>query len=55
MISSMFPQCTAFLALLLAARTASGQNFTEAGGQIFTPGFAIVDSPQPGTPLGGGS
>ncbi|KAI0125993.1 hypothetical protein BJ170DRAFT_457053 [Xylariales sp. AK1849] len=28
-------------------------NFTISGGQIFTPGFAILDSPQPGTPLGG--
>lgn len=29
-------------------------NFTIAGGQVFTPGLAIVDAPQPGTPLGGG-
>lgn len=29
------------------------QNFTVSNGQIFTPGFAIVDAPQPGTPLGG--
>ncbi|KAK6078094.1 hypothetical protein SCUP234_03651 [Seiridium cupressi] len=28
-------------------------NFTISNGQIFTPGFAILDSPQPGTPLGG--
>ncbi|KAK7746164.1 hypothetical protein SLS62_009454 [Diatrype stigma] len=28
-------------------------DFTIAGGQIFTPGFAILDAPQPGTPLGG--
>ena len=29
-------------------------DFTIAGGQIFTPGFAVLDAPQPGTPLGGG-
>ncbi|KAI0135454.1 hypothetical protein F4814DRAFT_401250 [Daldinia grandis] len=28
-------------------------DFTIAGGQIFTPGFAVLDAPQPGTPLGG--
>ncbi|CAK7226098.1 hypothetical protein SBRCBS47491_006113 [Sporothrix bragantina] len=28
-------------------------NFTISNGQIYTPGFAIVDAPQPGTPLGG--
>lgn len=31
-----------------------GLNFTMLNGQIYTPGFAIVDSPQPGTPEGGG-
>lgn len=30
------------------------QNFTIANGQIFSPGFAVLDSPQPGTPMGGG-
>lgn len=30
------------------------QNFTIINGQIFTPGLAIVDAPQPGTPEGGG-
>ncbi|KAI2635289.1 hypothetical protein GGS21DRAFT_515146 [Xylaria nigripes] len=30
-------------------------DFVTSGGQIFTPGFAILDSPQPGTPLGGDS
>ncbi|KAJ5794619.1 hypothetical protein N7457_001218 [Penicillium paradoxum] len=29
-------------------------NFTLVNGQIFTPGLAIVDAPQPNTPLGGG-
>ncbi|KAK5368413.1 hypothetical protein LTS03_007884 [Exophiala xenobiotica] len=32
---------------------AEAQNFTILNGQIFTPGLAIVDSPQPGTPEGG--
>ncbi|KAH8884480.1 hypothetical protein GQ53DRAFT_391210 [Thozetella sp. PMI_491] len=40
-------------AVLLAARSAAAINFTVAGGQIFTPGLAVVDAPQPGTPLGG--
>jgi hypothetical protein len=41
--------------LAFAATTCSAQdlNFVVAGGQIFTPGLAIVDAPQPGTPLGG--
>ncbi|KAH8676265.1 hypothetical protein BX600DRAFT_198055 [Xylariales sp. PMI_506] len=39
--------------LLLWAAVALGVNFTESNGQIFTPGFAILDSPQPGTPMGG--
>jgi len=29
-------------------------NFTIVGGQIYTPGLAIIDSPQPFTPEGGG-
>jgi hypothetical protein len=32
----------------------STSNFTIVGGQIYTPGLAIVDAPQPFTPLGGG-
>ena len=28
--------------------------FTVVNGQIYTPGLAIVDAPQPNTPLGGG-
>lgn len=31
-----------------------GGNFTIVNGQIFTPGLAIIDAPQPFTPLGGG-
>ncbi|KAK3394298.1 hypothetical protein B0H63DRAFT_42318 [Podospora didyma] len=38
---------------LLFAAPALSLNFTVAGGQIFTPGLAILDAPQPGTPLGG--
>ena len=29
-------------------------NFTIVNGQIYTPGLAIIDSPQPFTPEGGG-
>ncbi|KAL5614615.1 hypothetical protein BROUX41_004714 [Berkeleyomyces rouxiae] len=36
-----------------AAVAAVSQNFTIANGQIFTPGFVVVDAPQPGTPMGG--
>jgi len=44
------------LVLLTAVRCCHAQNlnFVVAGGQIFTPGLAILDAPQPGTPLGGG-
>ncbi|KAJ9139191.1 WD40 repeat-like protein [Pleurostoma richardsiae] len=38
---------------LLVSQAATQTNFTVSNGQIFTPGFAIVDAPQPGTPLGG--
>ncbi|SCO28832.1 uncharacterized protein FFMR_01147 [Fusarium fujikuroi] len=38
--------------LLLAARVL-GLNFTISNGQIFTPGFVVLDAPQPNTPLGG--
>lgn len=41
------------LAVLFAA-AAQALSFTTFNGQVYTPGFAIVDSPQPGTPLGGG-
>ncbi|KAI0523761.1 hypothetical protein F5B22DRAFT_633870 [Xylaria bambusicola] len=37
--------------LILAS--ASAADFVISNGQIFTPGFAILDAPQPGTPLGG--
>lgn len=45
---------SAALAALMLAATAHGENFTIINGQIFTPGLAIVDAPQPNTPLGGG-
>ncbi|KAK8126456.1 uncharacterized protein PG998_002215 [Apiospora kogelbergensis] len=41
------------LLLPLAASQSLALSFTIANGQIFTPGFAILDAPQPGTPLGG--
>ncbi|KFY36775.1 hypothetical protein V495_07611 [Pseudogymnoascus sp. VKM F-4514 (FW-929)] len=44
---------SAALAALMLAATARGENFTIINGQIFTPGLAIVDAPQPNTPLGG--
>lgn len=40
------------LVLSLLARCLNAQNIIN--GQIFTPGIAIVDAPQPNTPLGGG-
>lgn len=45
----------ALLPLLLTPSLAQlNFNFTIANGQIYTPGFAILNAPQPGTPLGGG-
>ncbi|KFX93372.1 hypothetical protein V490_04889 [Pseudogymnoascus sp. VKM F-3557] len=44
---------SAALAALMLAASARGENFTIINGQIFTPGLAIVDAPQPNTPLGG--
>lgn len=38
---------------LFIFRALAAQSFTIANGQIFTPGFAVLDAPQPGTPLGG--
>ncbi|KAK6954475.1 hypothetical protein Daesc_004442 [Daldinia eschscholtzii] len=45
------PYPITFLAIL--ASKVRAVDFTIAGGQIFTPGFAVLDAPQPGTPLGG--
>ncbi|KAI2629808.1 hypothetical protein GGR54DRAFT_586455 [Hypoxylon sp. NC1633] len=45
---------SAFIVLLTILVFGVGAlDFTIAGGQIFTPGFAVLDAPQPGTPLGG--
>lgn len=49
MATLLISACIASLATRAAAL-----NFTISNGQIFTPGFAILDSPQPGTPMGGG-
>jgi len=32
----------------------TNSNFTIVNGQIYTPGLAIIDAPQPFTPEGGG-
>lgn len=50
MITSLVPNAL----LLVFLGRALALNFTVAGGQIFTPGLAVLDAPQPGTPLGGG-
>lgn len=44
----------AFAAAAFFATKGLASNFTISNGQIFTPGFVVVDSPQPDTPLGGG-
>ncbi|KAJ9145238.1 WD40 repeat-like protein [Coniochaeta hoffmannii] len=49
MVTSLLPNAM----LLLCAVPTLALNFTVAGGQIFTPGLAVLDAPQPGTPLGG--
>lgn len=41
-------------AVLLLAGPSLADNFTISNGQIFTPGFVVLDAPQPYTPLGGG-
>jgi hypothetical protein len=40
------------LGLVLLSRAVNAQQIVN--GQIYTPGIAIVDAPQPNTPLGGG-
>jgi hypothetical protein len=40
-------------AVLLLAGQSLADNFTISNGQIFTPGFVVLDAPQPYTPLGG--
>ena len=39
---------------LSSALQQENTNFTIVNGQIYTPGLAIIDSPQPFTPEGGG-
>ena len=54
----MFSTMSLIALLPLLATPALAQlnfNFTIANGQIYTPGFAILNAPQPGTPLGGGT
>lgn len=48
------PRLSAVLAALAYASAGQATNFTIINGQIFTPGLAIVNAPQPNTPLGGG-
>ncbi|KAK0748147.1 hypothetical protein B0T21DRAFT_406686 [Apiosordaria backusii] len=43
----------AALGLLSLSSLSTALEFTIAGGQIFTPGLAVLNAPQPGTPLGG--
>lgn len=50
----MLPHAKLAALLPLLAYSAAAQSFTVSNGQIFTPGFAVVNAPQPGTPLGGG-
>lgn len=40
--------------LLTVASATENMEFVTYNGQIFTPGFAVLNAPQPGTPLGGG-
>lgn len=40
--------------MVLAAQLARLNAQQIVNGQIFTPGIAIIDAPQPNTPLGGG-
>lgn len=39
---------------ITSAQQQSSASFTIVGGQIYTPGLAIIDAPQPFTPEGGG-
>ncbi|KAI1158576.1 hypothetical protein F5B18DRAFT_640499 [Nemania serpens] len=49
----MTPLGAASALLSLFVTSSLAADFVIAGGQIYTPGFAILDAPQPGTPLGG--
>ena len=39
----------------LAGAADDGPQFYVVNGQVYTPGLAIIDAPQPNTPEGGGS
>ncbi|KAK7402674.1 hypothetical protein QQX98_011583 [Neonectria punicea] len=47
------PSLRGFVVTLLLVQRSLAQNFTTSNGQIFTPGFVILNAPQPNTPLGG--
>lgn len=47
----LFMRCALLIASLTATSTAQG--FQEVNGQLYTTGLAIINSPQPNTPLGG--
>ncbi|KPM34974.1 hypothetical protein AK830_g11602 [Neonectria ditissima] len=47
------PSLRGFVAALLLVQRSLAQNFTTSNGQIFTPGFVVLNAPQPNTPLGG--
>ncbi|KAK0657657.1 hypothetical protein B0T16DRAFT_453094 [Cercophora newfieldiana] len=49
----MFLSSISLIALAATTTLAQDLNFVVAGGQVFTPGLAILNAPQPGTPLGG--
>jgi hypothetical protein len=51
-LSMMFQSRIPVFGLALLAAAAQAQQIVN--GQIYTPGIAIVDAPQPNTPLGGG-
>ncbi|KAL2209857.1 hypothetical protein CC79DRAFT_1365274 [Sarocladium strictum] len=44
---------TSLLAMAMATLASAQWNFTIHNGQIFTPGFTVLNSPQPETPMGG--
>ncbi|KAF4975903.1 hypothetical protein FZEAL_7376 [Fusarium zealandicum] len=49
----MLPSSPRLLTVLLLVRQSLADNFTISNGQIFTPGFVVLNAPQPNTPLGG--
>lgn len=46
---------TKLAAVLPLVTRCAADTFTVSNGQIFTPGFVVVNAPQPGTPMGGGT